>query len=288
MKSIAARPIAPSATSSAPIRSAASVIGARVGGRGRKAAADAAVVLEDLVVRGDDPRAARARARAGRSGCAAPARRSAPRRSRRRARGARSSRRGRRWPPAGASRRRARRSSAAPRGCPVRPRPRSSTIALPSPETPSSSLTTTCPMPRPDGAQARDRGDHVGAAADVLDPERVRDAGAREQLAPAALGARGGRARGRRPGPGCRAPCRARTRARCVTYGTRWAASWSVISQRMRVSSVGRSSSFAESGRSDGSSALSIVSRSRASSRMSAGSSAEVVLDDRPRPRAWT
>ena len=44
------------------------------------------------------------------------------------------------------------------------------------------------PDPRPDGAQARDRGDHVGAAADVLDPERVRDAGAREQLAPAALG----------------------------------------------------------------------------------------------------
>ena len=44
------------------------------------------------------------------------------------------------------------------------------------------------PDPRPDGAQARDRGDHVGAAADVLDPERVRDAGAREQLPPAALG----------------------------------------------------------------------------------------------------
>src|SRR5215207_7038100 len=44
------------------------------------------------------------------------------------------------------------------------------------------------PDPRPDGAQARDRGDHVGAAAHVLDPELVRDAGAREQLPPAALG----------------------------------------------------------------------------------------------------
>ena len=228
--------------------------------------------LEDLVVRGDDPRRPRARARAGRSGCAARARRSAPRRSRRRARGARSSRGGETLTACRriASTRSAICSSSA--RVPVRPRPRSSTIALPSPETPSSSLTTDLPdaaAGRRAGARSR-RSRRRGCG-------RARSrAGARRRRARTARArrswSRGGRARGRRPWTGMPSSLPSANSSSVVTYGMRWAASWSGISQRMRVSSVGRSSSLADSGRREGSSALSIVSRSRASSRMSAGS----------------
>ena len=56
----------------------------------------------------------------------------------------------------------------------------------------------------------------------------------------------------------------------------------------MRVSSVGRSSSLAESGRSDGSSAQSIVSRVAGVLADVGGQQIEVVLDDLLGHRGWT
>ena len=67
--------------------------------------------------------------------------------------------------------------------------PRSSTIALPSPETPASSLTTTWAEPGLAARSTRDRRRRVGAAGDLLDAQRVRTPRALEQLARAALGA---------------------------------------------------------------------------------------------------
>ncbi len=127
-------------------------------------------------------------------------------------------------------------------------------------------------QPRPERAQVGDRGDDLGAAADVLDAERELDAGTREQLTRAALGAQ---VRERGVGPLDGDPERA---AELVLelgahIGTRHASSRSAIAHRIRVRSVGRSSSLAESGRIDGSSAEIIVNRARASSRSSTGSS---------------
>ena len=127
--------------------------------------------------------------------------------------------------------------------------------------------------PRPDGAQARDRSDDVGAAADVLEPERMRNAGAREQLAPAALGAEvGERGVGALDRDAELAPERelelgadVRDQVGVLVVGDLPA---DAGEQRRALEQLG-----ATAGGSRGRRPTSIVSRSRASSRMSAGSS---------------
>ena len=152
----------------------ARALGDRAGvrGLGREAAAEVALAGQDLVVRGDDPRVGaqlELDARAAQLGAGDPllddpavreplevevqARRRPPAPSRR-------------------SARRAGRSVA----------PRRSISALPSPETPASSLRTTSCQLRLERPQTGDRGDRLGAARDALDPERVLDARAGEEL----------------------------------------------------------------------------------------------------------
>ena len=122
------------------------------------------------------------------------------------------------------------------------------------------------------GAQARDRLDRVGAARDPLHAERVLDAGAREQLARAALGAEVGE---RRIGAVDRDA--ERVADRLLELGRDVGDEVAALDVRDRpadaVEQRGRSSSFALSGRTEASSALIIVSRSRASVASSGPSS---------------
>ena len=160
------------------------------------------------------------------------------------------------------------RSSAAP-GCGS---PRRSTIALPSPETPSLSFITSWAS---SGRPARS----AAMASIASGTERMCST-------PAGWGTPARANSSRQPllVPKCactgsapyRGTSRASARSRSsavVVYGTRWQSSRSRIAHRSRVSSRGRSSSFSASGRAEASPAATSVSRARAPARSARGSS---------------
>ena len=259
------------------MRRAASVIAARVGGFGGEAAADVAVPAEDLVVGGDDPRLARREleldARAAQLAADDPLLDDAAAREPLEVVGERD-----------AGRVQAHRVDAladpaqlAARAGPRQPAQLDDRVAVAGHA--GVELDDDLREPRPDGAQARDRGDDVRAARDVLDAERVRDAGAREQLAPAALGARGPRAPGRRRGPGSRARGRARTRAPCSRTGRDTASACRGSPSGSASAASGARAASPTSGRIDGSSAEIIV-QPRAGV-LAVGQQRQVVVDDR-------
>ena len=170
-----------------------------------------------------------------------------------------------------ASRERAPRSRSLARRCRARAGRARSTRALPSPDTPSFSLTRTCSS---SGFSARIA--TIALTASSTDcrfstpsgcgtPSSRRAGGSRSSC-------RGGSAPGRRRTSGCRAASRGRARARscCTARGAR--ARGSGISARMRSISRGRSSSFSVSGRDEPSSGETRNSRFRAWDGITPGS----------------